>query len=164
MGIIIGCYALLWVLFYFFSSYESVPAGTDICFDDWCATITAFEKSNTLGRENHLNSANGLDIILYIKMSNHARGIAQKPSGPRVHIIDDKGHSWSFSKEGQHALEERFGKQFPLDSRLELHQSLETRLVFEVPSDSKDLKAIIEEGPLITRLLLPENKKVFSLE
>jgi hypothetical protein len=164
IGIITLSYTVIWLIFYFMSSLKNVPAGTDICFDDWCATVMAFEKADALGKENHLIRANGQYIILVIKMSNHARGIAQKPSEPRVHIIDDKGHYLSYSQEGQKELEEMTGKQIPLDSRLELHQSLETMLVFDVPAGSKELKAIIEEGPFITRLLFKENKEVFSLK
>jgi hypothetical protein len=96
-------------------------------------------------------------------MSNNAKGIAQKPSEPRVHIIDDNGNSYSFSPEGQLALEKQKGKQIPIDERLELHQSLETQLVFDVPKDAKGLKALIEEGPFITKLLFNENKEVFLI-
>lgn len=69
-------YALLWTVFYSISSDKEVPLGTDICFDDWCATVTKIEKQETLGNEK----PSGQFIILHIKMSNHARGIAQKPS------------------------------------------------------------------------------------
>jgi hypothetical protein len=162
--IIILSYTLLWVFFYFFSSFKTVPLGTDICFDDWCATITRFEIQDTLGIENQVINPIERFVILNIRMSNHARGIAQKPSEPRIHIMDDKGHYWSYSVEGQRALEKLEGKQIPIDIRLELHQSLETRLVFKVPYESKYLKAIIEEGPLITKLLFNDRKEVFLLQ
>jgi hypothetical protein len=164
LGIIILSYALLWVFFYFFSSFKSVPLGTDICFDDWCATITRFEIRDSLGVENQTINPNGRYVILNIRMSNHARGIAQKPSEPRVHIMDDKGHYWPYSLEGQQALEKLEGKQTPIDIRLELHQSLETRLVFKIPNESKYLKVIIEEGPFITKLLFNDRKEVFLLQ
>jgi hypothetical protein len=162
--IIILSYTLLWVFFYFFSSFKTVPLGTDICFDDWCATITRFEMQDTLGIENQVINPIERFVILNIRMSNHARGIAQKPSEPRIHIMDDKGHYWAYSVEGQRALEKLEGKQTPIDIRLELHQSLETRLVFKVPYESKYLKAIIEEGPLITKLLFNDRKEVFLLQ
>jgi len=160
LGIIILSYTLFWFFFYLISSFKTVPLGTDICFDDWCATITRFEKRDTLETFN----PRGQFLILYIRMSNHARGIAQKPSEPRIHIIDDKGHYFSYSEEGQQALEKLEGKQIPIDMRLELHQSLETQLVFNVPAGSKYYKAIIEEGPIITKLLFNDNKEVFLLQ
>ena len=150
----------MWIIFYFKGTLIAVPFGTDVCFDDWCATITQAETPKALGRQN----PHGQFIVLHIKMSNHARGIAQKPSEPRIHIIDGQGHWWAFSKDGQQALENIAGKQIPIDVKLELHQSLETQLVFDIPQDAKNIKAIIEEGPFITKLLLPDNSEVFVLQ
>ena len=161
--IIVLSYLVLWGIFYFISSVTIVPFGTDICFDDWCATVTKFERPKTLGKENQELNPHGQFIILNIKMSNQARGIAQKPSEPRVHIVDEKGNSYSFSPEGQQALEKQIGNQIPIDERLELHQSLETQVVFDIPKDARYLKVLIEEGPFITKLLLNENKEVFLI-
>ena len=97
-------------------------------------------------------------------MSNHARGIAQKPSEPRIHILDAKNSAWPYSMAGQGILEKVDGKQAPLDSRLELHQSIETKFVFAVPASSKGLKILVEEGPFITKLLLPESQEVFIVQ
>jgi len=159
IAVILSCYGLLWIIFYFRINEIAVPFGTDVCFDDWCATITQAERLKTLGNQN----PRGQFIVLHVKMSNHARGIAQKPSEPSVHIIDGKGHSWGLSKEGQQALDNVAGKQIPIDAKLELHQSLETQVVFGIPSDAKNLKAIIEEGPFITKFLLPDDHEVFLL-
>src|SRR5436305_10269164 len=93
--IILFCYGLLWVIFYFKSTEIAVPFGTDVCFDDWCATVMQAERPKTLGDQN----PHGQFIVLHMKMSNHARGIAQKPSEPRVYLIDEQGHSWAFSTE-----------------------------------------------------------------
>ena len=153
-------YALLWTVFYSISSDKEVPLGTDICFDDWCATVTKIEKQETLGNEK----PSGQFIILHIKMSNHARGIAQKPSEPRVHIKDDNGHSWAFSSQGQHALNNLIGNQISIDQRLELHESLETELVFDIPKEAKNLSILIEEGPLITKLLFQDDNTVFRIK
>jgi hypothetical protein len=163
LAIVIG-YAFLWLVFYFISSYKVVPMGTDICFDDWCATIVKAENSMSLTYENKEIKPHGQFIILHIKMSNHARGIAQKPSEPRIHIIDDNGNYWGYSEEAQVFLEKINGKQIPIDERLELNQSLETQLVFDIPENTKDLLVLIEEGPFITKLLFNENKEVFSLK
>ena len=161
--IIVVSYSLLWSIFYGISSDKVVPFGTDICFDDWCATVTKFERPNTFGMGNQLRYPHGQFIILKIKMSNHARGIAQKPSESRVHIEDEKGNSYSFSREGQQALEKQNGKQTPIDERLELHQSLETQLVFDIPKEAKNVKVVIEEGPFITKLLWKEDREVFVI-
>jgi hypothetical protein len=157
--IILLCYGLLWVIFYFKSAEIALPFDTDVCFDDWCATVAQAERPKTLGGQD----PHGQFIVLQIRMSNHARGIAQKPSKPRVTIIDGQGHSWGFSIAGQQALENVIGKQIAIDERLQLHQSLETKIVFDVPKEAKDLKALIGEGPFITGFLLKDDVRVFKL-
>ena len=161
--IIIGSYFALWVVFYFLREDKPVPLGTDICFDDWCATITKIERPKSLAYENMILNPKGQFIILQIKMSNHARGIAQKPSEPRIHLIDGSGKIWTYSEDGQKMLEKISGKLIPLDEKLELHESLETRMVFDIPNDKGDWKALIDEGPFITKLLFNEDRKVFLL-
>lgn len=153
-------YVLLWTIFYFKASNQTVPLATDICFDDWCATVTSYEKTEKISNQ----VPSGQFIILTIKMTNKARGIAQKPSEPRVHIVDDNNHSWGVAIDGQKALENTQGQLFPIDQRLELHQSLETKLVFDIPKNSTNLKALIEEGPFITKLLLKSDNKVFQIQ
>jgi len=158
---IIITYCMIWIVFYSFSSDKPIPFGTDVCFDDWCATVTSFEHYKNDSIE--LNSK-GQFLILHITMSNHARGISQKPSEPRIKIIDSDGTSYGFSNVEQRALEKQRGNQMPIDSRLELHQSLETQLVFEIPMKCHDLKAVIEEGPQITKLLFYGDREVFLLK
>ena len=159
--IVILSYTFLWTIFYFVSTDKPVPPGTDICFDDWCATITKIERPATLGPPDQPIKTHGQFIILHFTLSNHARGIAQKPSEPSVHIIDQKGKSWSRSIEAQQAFEKLNGPQIPLDARLELSQSLETRLVFDIPKVAIPQKAVIEEGPFITRFLFNDDREVF---
>ncbi len=154
-------YILLWTVFYFKSEIQPVNYGEDICFDDWCATITSFDKIENLNSKK----ANGHFFVLSINMINHARGISQKPCEPRVHIMDDLGHTWGSSTVGQKALEDIQGIQIPIDQRLELHQSLQTKIVFNIPNEATGLKAIIEEGPqFMTTIMLQDNKKVFELK
>jgi len=160
LGSVLLGYSLLWAIFYFKSSDKEASLGTDICFDDWCATVTKIDKQEILGNEK----PNGQFIILHIKMSNHARGIAQKPSEPRVHIKDENGHSWAFSAKAQQALNNLIGNQVSIDQRLELHQSLETQLVFDIPKEANNLSVLIEEGPFITKLLFQDDNTVFRIQ
>lgn len=153
-------YSALWSGCYFFSNNKTVPFGTDVCFDDWCATVTKAERLPALGTVY----PKGQFILLHITLSNHAKGIAQKPSEPGVHIINEKGQSWAISKEGQQAFNTLYGQQIPIDERLELHQSLQTVLVFDIPNGAKHLEALIEEGPFITKLLPKGDNEVFLIE
>jgi len=160
---IVAAYALVWIISYFTSGDKPVPFNTDVCFDDWCATVEGVDTAGTLGIGANAIRAKGIFLILHVRMSNHARGIAQKPSEPRIHIVDGQGNVWAFSAGGQNALESTEGKQNEIGERLELRASKETKLVFDIPRRVKGLKALIEEGPFITAFLLPEDKAVFLL-
>ncbi|KAA9037135.1 hypothetical protein FW778_17045 [Ginsengibacter hankyongi] len=158
--VVVLTYIFLWTIFLYKSGLTTNNFGEDVCFDDWCATILSYDKFEKIGDQNSL----GQFIVLTIKMTNRARGIDQKPSEPRVHIIDEKGNSWGVSPVGQNAFENLKGYQIPLDQKLELNQSLQTKLVFDIPKTATNLKAVIEEGPFITNLLLQEDKNVFELK
>lgn len=84
------------------------------------------------------------------------------PSDPRLWLEDDAGHVFQTSVTGQRALENLNGPLFALDQKLELNQALDTKIVFEVPVNTK-LKAVIEEGPPFLYLLLPTDKQYFAL-
>jgi hypothetical protein len=160
---IVAAYALVWAICYFRSGDKPVPFNTDICFDDWCATVEGVDTAEILGMGPNAIRAKGVFMILHVRMSNHARGIAQKPSEPRIHIVNGQGELWAFSAEGQKALENTEGKQKNIGERLELHESKETKIVFDIPRHEKGLKALIEEGPFITAFLLPEDREIFLL-
>jgi hypothetical protein len=155
IGVIIGVYGLIWTIFKLTEKLVPSPLGSQVCFDDWCATVTKADKQA---------AGDSTLIILHIEMFNNARGIAQKPSEPRVHILDSRGHAWPYSEIEQREYEKRNGIQPGIGHRLELHQSMETVLVFTVPKNASDLKAIIEEGPWITNLIFPEDEQVFFLQ
>jgi hypothetical protein len=156
-------YSIVWVIYYCAGTYKSIPLGSEICFDDWCTTVSEIESPLSLGTENNLLHPNGKFFVLHLKMINEAKRIAQRPSEPRVHIIDEKGTRYAYSETGQQALERQTGVQLPFDSRLELHQSLETELVFDIPLTARNLKVLIEEGPFITTILFDDNKEVFAI-
>jgi hypothetical protein len=163
IGYMFGGYVVLWLIFYLISGNVTTPLGTDVCFDDWCAAITQIEKGPDLKTKLPPPAADSMWVVLYVKMSNHARGIAQKPSEPRIHLIDDKGNYWAYSQKGQTAMEKVTGDLPDIGSRLALHQELATQLVFAIPADAKKVKVLIEEGPFITKLLLPQDEQVFDV-
>jgi len=160
LSFIIIIYMLVWVISYSTRAIKPVNFVEDICFDDWCATISSFERLTNIDNRK----ADGQFFILTVKMTNKAKGISQKPSEPSIHIMDNLGHIWAFSTVGQKAYESLQGVQIPIDQRLELNQSLQTKIVFDIPKDAAGLKAVIEEGPpFINNLILQTDKKVFEL-
>ena len=164
IGIVLAGYLVLWITFKSLSKMVPVPLCTDVCFDDWCATVTGIDSGAAIQTEFSSINADNKWLVLHIRTSNHTRGIAQKPSEPRVSIRDSEGDSWGYSIKGMQLLEKVSGKQAGIDKKLELHESSETILVYNIPKNRNGLKALIEEGPFITRLLLPGNKEVFTIE
>ena len=163
MGFICSGYLLLWSFFFFKSSDVTVPLGTDICFDDWCATVTQTDFGTAIQKQFSPIGTDSTWVILHVRMSNHARGIAQKPSEPRIHIMDSQNNAWPYSVSGQQLLRKISGQQPDLGQRLQLHESVTTMMVFAVPHGSKNLKVLIEEGPFITYLLLRDDRMVFTV-
>lgn len=152
---IVLIYGVTWAVCNLTRKQVPVPLGTEVCFDDWCATVSK-SVTNVTG--------DSIQVLLTISMSNHARGIVQKPSEPRVHVLDASGHAWSYSSVSQQAYEQKYGAQPGIGHRLELHQSLKTVLVFMLPKRATGLQALIEEGPWITNLLFPEDQQVFPVK
>ncbi len=148
-------YTVLWLFFFAVRKDEAVAFGTPICFDDWCATINSvtFVKSQQ----------DSTFVILNIGMINNARGIAQMPSQPRVHLIDSSGKAWPYSPLRQNILQKQYGVQPGIAHRLELHQTLNTKLAFAISNRVKKLTALVEEGPWITYLIFPQGRQVFAL-
>jgi energy-coupling factor transporter transmembrane protein EcfT len=50
IAIILFGYFTIWLVFYLTAKPLVVPLGTDVCFDDWCASITQIEKSTEIQR------------------------------------------------------------------------------------------------------------------
>jgi hypothetical protein len=161
--ILILGYSAVWLIFFLIRSERVMAYGDDVCFDDWCATILEIQKGPEIQQQFAPISQDSLWIVLNVRMSNHARGIAQKPSEPRVFIVDQKGYSWYPSLKGQQKLEADFGPQVSLGEKLALHQALTTKIVYSLPKRSENLRIIIAEGPFITKLLFPEDQADFVI-
>lgn len=159
--LIIFVYGAGWLFFYWSGKNVSVAFGTEACFDDWCATVTQTESGPAVQKQFAPRSTDSTYIVVHIRMLNRARGIAQTPSDPRVHMLDEKGNSYAYSASAQKLLETTSGPQPGIGHRLDLHQSLETLLAFAVPKNAGGLNVLIEEGPPITNLIFPEDKMVF---
>lgn len=154
IGGIVLTYSTLWAVFDLMRKRVPVPMGTAICFDDWCATVNGASQSP---------AGDSLQVVLNITMSNHALGITQSPSEPRVQLLDASGKCWTYSFNAQRVYEIGHGVQPGISHQLKLHESLGTVLVFRVPKNTTSLSALIQEGPWITHLLFPENQMIFIL-
>lgn len=152
--LILTTYLAFWALFYFIRKDVVYDFGTNICFDDWCITVTKVELvPEKEGR-----------VIVNLRITNNAKRIAQKPSEPSVVIEDDKGNRYYNSTAELMEIEKVFGKQRPIDTRLELHEIVDTKVVFNLPTNNGSYKIVINEGPWITKLIWPSDRTVFEVK
>ena len=103
--------------------------GEDRCFDEMCFAVTGWNRmpSRNMGRSFYL---------VAVRITNRSRGRAQREIGRKGVLIDRSGRVYEVSKEGMHALSPVGGPPFTgLDSEVGPGQSLETTLVFDLPTD-----------------------------
>jgi hypothetical protein len=103
--------------------------GEDRCFDEMCFAVTGWNRtqSRDVGRSLY---------VVGVRISNRARRRAQRELGRKGVLIDRSGRVYEVSKEGMHALVPAGGPAFPgLDAEVGPGQSIETKLVFDLPAD-----------------------------
>ncbi len=111
------------------ASQHIVRLGEDRCFDEMCIAVTGWNRtpSKNVGRSFY-----SVDV----RITNRSRGRAQREIGRKGVLIDRSGRVYEVSEEGMRALSPVRGPPFPgLDAEVGPGQSLETTLVFDLPTD-----------------------------
>jgi hypothetical protein len=109
--------------------------GEDRCFDEMCFAVMGWNRTpsaiTTSGATNEQRSF----YIVFIRISNRSRGRAQREIGRKGVLIDRAGQVYEVSKEGMRWLTPVNGQPYPgLDAEVGPGQSLETKLVFDLPT------------------------------
>lgn len=118
--------------------------GEDRCFDDWCVAVESVDTTSVLGQGDQVTKANGTFFVVTLRLSNHARGRAQRAASAAVYLRDDQGRRHDVSPLGQNAYEAEHGPTAPLTATLPLGQSLTTVRVFDAPVHAHILGLIVE--------------------
>ncbi len=103
--------------------------GEDRCFDEMCFAVTGWNRtpSRNTGRSFYL---------VAVRITNRSRGRAQRELGRKGVLIDRSGRVYDVSAEGMRTFSPVGGRPFPgLDAEVGPGQSLETTLVFDLPTD-----------------------------
>ena len=106
-----------------------VSIGEDRCFDELCFAVTGYSRvpSTNAGKSFYL---------VNVRISSRSRGRTQREIGRKGILIDRAGHVYEASREGMQALFPVQHAPYPgLDAEVAPGQSLETKLVFELPDD-----------------------------
>jgi hypothetical protein len=103
--------------------------GEDRCFDEMCFAVTGYNRipSKNAGRSLYL---------VDVRISNRSRGRSQREIGRKGVLVDRSGHVYEVSRSAMRALSAVNGPPYSgLDAEVAPGQSLETKLVFELPED-----------------------------
>jgi hypothetical protein len=106
-----------------------VALGEDRCFDEMCFAVIGWNRTPSTNAGMSL-------YIVDVRITNRSRGRAQRELGRKGVLIDRSGRVYEVSREGMHAFSPVGGPPFPgLDAEVGPGKSLETTLVFELPTD-----------------------------
>ena len=127
---------LAWAVYLGFGTVVALTApqhimalGEDRCFDEMCYAVTHWNRT--------LSTSDGRSFyIVDVRITNRSRGRAQRELGRKGVLIDRSGRVYEVSKAGMAAKSPLDAPPFPgLDTEVGPGQSLETRLVFDLPTN-----------------------------
>jgi hypothetical protein len=103
--------------------------GENRCFDEMCFAVTGWNRTPS-------TNAGKSFYLVDVRISNRSGGRAQREIGRKGVLIDRAGRVYEVSSPGMHALLP-MNRESPsgLDSEVGPGQSLQTKLVFELPED-----------------------------
>jgi hypothetical protein len=106
-----------------------VSLGEDRCFDEMCFAVMGYHRTPS-------TNAGKSFYLVDVRISNHSRGRAQREIGRKGVLIDRAGRVYEVSTQGMQALSPANGAPLPgLDAEVAPGQSLQTKLVFELPEE-----------------------------
>ncbi|MGH9773843.1 MAG: hypothetical protein ACRD50_02725 [Candidatus Acidiferrales bacterium] len=107
--------------------------------------------AKTLGQATNSVSAAGVFYIVSVRtrfnektISEHRGNGPLQPSPRVVTLVDEQGRRYEISNRGEEALEETLPHFTPLTQELRPGESYSTPLAFDVPSDARNLRLLIE--------------------
>jgi len=106
-----------------------VSIGEDRCFDEMCFAVTGYNRTPSTSPGKSL-------YLVDVRISSRSRARTQREIGRKGVLIDRAGHQYEVSRQALQALSPANGAPYPgLDAEVASGQSLETKLVFELPED-----------------------------
>jgi hypothetical protein len=135
LGSLVAGYLLVVVIVSLASPQRVIATGENLCFDDWCVAVHDVQFTREIGPAR----ANGIYYEVNIRISNRARGRAQRENGVIVHLLDSQGRRYDPSDAAQRAYEALHGPAASLSSTVPLGQFIDTVRVFDLPADAKDV-------------------------
>lgn len=162
---IVAGYLILLVGVSFASTEKVLPAGgwKYFCEIDChiAYSIIGVQTAEALGPEMQQTAAHGKFIIVRMKTWFDERTVsAHRGNGPltpnprKVILVDDTGRRFQLSPEGQAAFARLGNASTPLSAALRPGESYTSDFVFDVPAEARNLRLLITEDDVETRLVV----------
>jgi hypothetical protein len=112
-----------------------MSVGEDRCFDEMCFAVNGFHRAATIENAGAVTRPQGVFMIVDVRISNRG-GHAQRENGRKGVLIDQSGRVYEVSQAGKQALAGASGPLPGLDAKVDPGQSLDTKLVFDLPASA----------------------------
>ena len=124
-------------------------------------SVSGVQTEPAIGREARQVSAQGQFVIVRLKIWFDEHTISPRrgngpltPNRRRVLLVDDAGHDYQRSLEGEAILAGASNEQDSLKRPLRPGESFDKELVFDVPKGTRGLRLLIVEDDPETRLII----------
>jgi hypothetical protein len=124
-------------------------------------SVVGVRRAKTLGEGAAQANARDEFLVVTLKtrfdettISEHRGNGELYPNPRRVTIYDADGHSYAPSEEGAHALASVGSGGTPIETPLRPGESYTTELVFDLPTDARDPRLLVNESDLPTRFII----------
>ena len=124
-------------------------------------SLVSAQTAAALGPELQQTSAHGKFVILRVKtwfdertISTHRGNGPLTPNRRKALLVDDTGHSYELSPEGQFALLRSGDRSTAMAQALRPGESYTTDLVFDVPKNARGLRLLLIEDDPETRFVI----------
>lgn len=161
----VGVYACLLLAFSMMSREKALARGEEKHFCEidchLAYSVVDIERTKTVGSGANQATAKGIFYVVTLKTRfdeqtiSSRRGDAQlTPNSRVVSVYDEAGVRFEPSPEGGRALELSREAGTPLTTALRPGESYTTRLAFDLPTESRDMRLLINEGEFVTHLII----------
>ena len=147
------------------SSQTRLALNQERCFDEMCFSVIGVNKVKTVSNPSAQITAQGSFYLVQLQLRNAAKRLAQKPDNPGFEVVDQQGHTYSYSQIGTAVLtnvQSVTGINTTLwETKLEPAEKSVRTLVFDLPSKVANPCLVISEGSWPTPLIIGDDNSFF---
>ncbi len=147
------------------SSQTTLSLNQEHCFDEMCFSVIGFDKAKTINTTSSQATAQNTFYLVQLQLRNAARRIAQKPDSPDFVVVDQQGHSYSYSQVATIALNNLSAPTGATtifwETKLNPAEKSVRTLAFDLPSTIVNPCLVVSEGGWPTQLIIDDENSFF---